>query len=224
MQATVKAKKPGRGRPRRVTREHYVEAILSIRGREPSIDDLCEVLGVSKATFYNHIPGHDALVEFAGDVICEAMVLPEARPDMHWSEWCVLFAGTVRTTLEDYPIFLQQMSPRAGQMGLLERVLERLTSLGLDSSTALYAFFAVTNIVTSTANSQHIGQLGKSYQEVAPTFSKAVESTPETPLLHALIAEGYSFSSATVFDDILRFTLEGIARERGEVLPALQLG
>lgn len=212
--------KPSRGRPRSINPDRIYEAVLSIKGREPTIDELIDILGVSKATFYNYIPGYEALKEFFGDAICRELELPEVTSGMHWIDWSMELANLIRQLLSDYPIVIEQLTPRPGQLQLLENVLAKLHQMGLDYNTSLYVFVAVVNVVVGEAHAKAHGHISTTDHNVGEEFEQAIEQAQTTaPHLSALYEQGFQLDSLSVFEDILRFTLEGIARTRGLSLP-----
>ncbi|MBW1758433.1 MAG: TetR family transcriptional regulator, partial [Deltaproteobacteria bacterium] len=89
-----------RGRPPLVTVEQLREAILAIRGREPTMDDLAERLGVSRATLYTHVRGQEALRELACDTVLETWELSEAAPGVHWAVWARQYAWELRNKFD----------------------------------------------------------------------------------------------------------------------------
>jgi AcrR family transcriptional regulator len=211
-----------RGRPPLVTVEQLREAILAIRGREPTMDDLAERLGVSRATLYTHVRGQEALRELACDTVLEKWELSEAAPGVHWAVWARQYAWELRNKFDEYPVLLHGLRPQAGgQMNHVEQVIARFVDLGLDVGTAFYTYYALMSLTVGTGISSAVARFEP--ESATRMLAEALRSTPgEVPHLRTIL-EGPVFQLVdSVFDDLVCFTLTGIASRRGEALPELQ--
>jgi AcrR family transcriptional regulator len=214
--------RPGaRGRPPRVTVERLQQAILEIEGEVPTMASLARQLGVGVATLYSHVRGQEELRRLAADVVFDAWELPLAPPGFHWAHWLLEYARDARRMTERFPA-VHGSRPLAGsQLRYVERVLGRLTALGMSGSEALYAFHQVALLILGVG-----AQIEATRVEEARAglngwglFQDALLNHPgELPVLGGLKRNGIP-ALDTAFDELVWFTLTGIARRRGEVLP-----
>ncbi len=212
----------GRGRPPRVTEERLRQSILEIEGEVPTMASLARQLGVSQATLYSHVRGQDALRRLAADVIFDAWELPAAPPGIHWSHWLLDFARDARRMIERYPAVRVVRPLAGGPLRYIERVLEQLGALGMGSSESLYAFLQIALLILGVG-----AQIEATRMEQAQAgldewglFRDALANHPgELPVLGGLERGGLP-SLNTAFDELVWFTLAGVARRRGEVLPS----
>jgi AcrR family transcriptional regulator len=210
-----------RGRPPRVTAERLRRAILEIQGELPTMASLARQLGVSQATLYTHVHGQEELRRLAADVVFDASVLPAAAPGAHWSHWLLAFARDARRMFERYPAVRIARPLAGGPLRFVERVLAQLTRLGMSTSEATHAFLQITLLVLGVG-----AQIEATRREEAQAgldewglFQDALASHPgELPVLDGL-ERGSLPGLNAAFDELVWFTLAGIARRRGEVLP-----
>ncbi len=210
-----------RGRPPRVTAERLRQSILEIEGEVPSMAGLARQLGVSVGTLYSHVRGQEELRRLAVDVVFDAWVLPKGPGTMHWSHWLLACARDGRRTIERYPAVRLARPLAGGPLRFVERVLAQLSALGLSSSEALYAVLQVSLLILGVG-----AQIDATRQEEAQAgldewglFQDALAHHPgELPGLRGLERGGLPTLDAA-FDELVWFTLAGIARRRGEVLP-----
>ncbi|MFT4519354.1 MAG: AcrR family transcriptional regulator [Halioglobus sp.] len=215
------AKKRSRGRPSGVTPEQLRIAILDIQGKVPTLDDLCDKLAVQKTTLYKYIRGQEALVQQAADIVMAESRIPAVTSGMHWAQWARLYAGSQLKGFQRYPVLLEQLTPHPRQMKHLEEAILALVECGLDTVTALYTCNAMINIAVGAASAYEHGLMPNSQETADKRFHDAVRKTPhDLPLLRSLVAEGYASSGEPVFEDNVCFILAGIAKRRGESLPA----
>jgi AcrR family transcriptional regulator len=220
--AETSTSRPGvRGRPPRVTPERLREAILEIEGEMPTMASLARQLGVSVATLYSHVRGQDELRKLAADVVFDAWVLPAAPAGMHWSHWLLEFARDGRRMIERHPAVHLARPLAGGPLRFVERVLAQLTAFGMSSSDALYAFLQIALLILGVG-----AQIEATRREGAEAglgewglFRDALANHPgELPHLGRL-KRGRLPSLDAAFDELVWFTLAGVARRRGEVLP-----
>lgn len=211
-----------RGRPPRVTAERLRRAILEIEGEAPTMAGLARQLGVGVATLYTHVRGQEELRRLAVDVIFDARALPAAPPGIHWSHWLLAFARDARRMIERYPAVRIARPLAGGPLRYAERVVAQLTRLGMRGDEAVHALVQIALLVLGVG-----AQIEATRMEEAETgldewglFRDALASHPGAlPVLGALERRGLP-SLNTAFDELVWFTLAGIARRRGEVLPA----
>lgn len=210
-----------RGRPPRVTADRLRRAILEIEGEVPTMAAVARQLRVSQATLYSHVRGQEELRRLAVDVVFDASVLPAAPPGMHWSHWLLAFARDARRMVERYPAVRVARPLAGGPLRFAERVLAQLTRLGLSSSEAVYALLQIALLTLGVG-----AQIEATRMEEAQAgldewglFQDALANHPgELPVLGGLERVGLPSLNAA-FDELVWFTLAGIARRRGEVLP-----
>ncbi len=213
-----------RGRPPLVTEAQLREAILAIRGREPTVQDLADHLGVARATLYSHVRGQGALRRLATDAILGTWRLPTPAEGQHWSEWAHGYAHALREKFDEYPVLVDGLAPQPGaQVSHIEAVVANLVGLGLDAPTAFFVFYALASLTLGTGTSSAVDRIAPDTS--LSGFSAAVADTAE-PLPHirsllALVGDdaGKAFPAASIFDALVRFTLRGIAAQRGESIP-----
>ena len=210
-----------RGRPPRVTAERLRRAILAIEGEVPTMASLARQLGVSQATLYSHVRGQEELWRLAVDVVLDASVLPAASGGMPWSHWLLEYARAARRMVERYPAVRVARPLAGGPLRHAEHVLARLTALGMSPGEATHAFLQITLLVLGVG-----AQIEATRREETRAgldewglFQDALASHPgELPVLGRLERGGLPSLDAA-FDELVWFTLAGIARRRGEVLP-----
>jgi hypothetical protein len=210
-----------RGRPPRVTAGRLRRAILEIEGEVPTMAGLAERLGVGVATLYSHVRGQEELRRLAVDVVFDAWVLPAAPEGTHWSRWLLDYARDARGMIERHPAVRLARPLAGGPLRYAERVLGQLTALGLSPDEAVYAFLQIALLVLGVG-----AQIEATRREEAHAgldewglFQDALASHPgELPVLDALQRGGLPNLNAA-FDELVWFTLAGIARRRGELLP-----
>lgn len=179
-------------------------------------------LGVSQAALYSHVHGQEELRRLAVDVVFDAWRLPTARAGMHWSRWLLAFAREARRMVERYPAVRLARPLAGGPLRHAERVLARLTALGLSSSEALYALLQIALLILGVGAQIEATRLAEAQAGLDEwgLFQDALASHPgELPVLGGLERGGLPSLDAA-FDELVWFTLAGIARRRGEVLPA----
>lgn len=211
-----------RGRPPRVTAERLEKAILEIEGEVPTMASLARQLGVGVATLYSHVRGQEELRRLAADVVFDAWELPAAPPGMHWAHWLLEYARDARRMLERYPAVHGSRPLAGGQLRYAERVLARLTGLGMSAGEALYAFHQVVLLILGVGAQIEATRLEERQAglELWDIFRDALAShAGDLPILGQLERRGIPALDAA-FDELVWFTLTGIARRRGEVLPA----
>ncbi len=220
--STLRVRAVARGRPPRVTPERLRRAVLAIEGEVPSMASLARQLDVSQATLYSHVRGQEALRKLAVDVIFDAAVLPAAPPGTHWSHWLLAFARNARRMIERYPAVRVARPLAGGPLRFAERVLGQLTELGLSSDEAVYALLQIALLslgVGAQIEATRVEEAQAGLDEWG-LFQDALASHPgELPILGRLERAGLPGLNAA-FDDLVWFTLVGIARRRGEVLPS----
>jgi AcrR family transcriptional regulator len=183
---------------------------------------LARQLGVSPATLYSHVHGQDELRRLAVDVVFDASALPAAPPGIHWSHWLLEFARNARRMVERYPAVRVARPLAGGPLRFAERVLAQLTRLGLGSHEAVHALLQIALLVLGVG-----AQIEATRREEVESgldewglFQDALASHPgELPVLGGLERRGLPSLDAA-FDELVWSTLAGIARRRGEVLPA----
>jgi len=211
----------GRGRPPRVTPERLQQAILEIEGEVPTIPGLARQLGVSVATVYTHVRGQEELRRLAADVVFDAWELPAPSPRRHWADWLLEYARDARRMIERYPAAHGSRPLAGGQLRYVDRVLRQLDDLGMSRNDAVYAFHQVTLLILGLgAQIEAIRREEASAGlELWGLLHDALASHPgELPALAGLEREGIP-PLDTAFDELVWFTLTGIARRHGEVLP-----
>jgi len=210
-----------RGRPPRVTAGRLRRSILESEGELPTMAGVARRLGVSVATLYSHVRGQDALRRLAVDVVFDAWVLPQAPDGIHWSRWLLEFARDARRMIERHPALRLARPLAGGPLRCVERVLAQLTALGMSRSEATYAFLQITLLILGVG-----AQIEATRREGVEAgldewglFQDALAHHPgELPVLSGL-ERGALPSLDAAFDELVWFTLAGIARRRGEVLP-----
>jgi len=211
-----------RGRPPRVTAERLRSALLAIEGEVPTMASLAAELGVGVATLYTHVRGQDELRRLAGDVAFDAWELPPALPGMQWSAWAYGYAMDARTMATRYPAVTGARALAGGQLRYAERVLARFVDFGFSPDDALATFNAIVLIVLGVGaqlaamRGEEI-EAGKSGWDL---FEDALTTQPDTlPVLGSLTPNALPDPEGA-YGDLVWFTLCGIARRRGETLPA----
>jgi AcrR family transcriptional regulator len=210
-----------RGRPPRVTAGRLRRSILEIEGEEPTMASLARQLGVSVATLYSHVRGQEELRRLAVDVVFDAWVLPTARSGVHWSRWLLEYARDARSMIERYPAVRLARPLAGGPLRYVERVLAQLTALGMSADEAVHAFLQIALLILGVG-----AQIEATRREEAQAaldewglFQDSLANHPgELPVLGTL-ERGRLPSLNAAFDELVWFTLAGIARRRGEVLP-----
>ena len=218
---TLNPKTGARGRPPRVTAERLRDAILAIEGEVPTLPSLARQLGVGVATIYSHVRGQDELRRLAADVVLDNWEIPPAPADTHWAHWLLAYARDSRRMIERYPVAHGTRPMAGGQLRHAERVLAQLIELGMNRSEALYAFHQVGLLVLGLG-----AQIEATRAEQAQSgldewglLQEAFTTHPdELPVLGELERNELPSLNAA-FDELVWFTLAGIGRRRGEVLP-----
>lgn len=219
--ATTAASRAGaRGRPPRVTPVRIRQAILGIEGEMPSMAALARELGVSQATLYSHVRGQEDLRRLAVDVVFDAAVLPAAPRGIHWSVWLLEWARHARRMVERYPAIRLARPLAGGPLRYAERVLAQITRLGMSSSEAVHAFHQIALLVLGVG-----AQIEATRREEARAgldewglFQDALVNHPGALRVLGGLERGSLPSLDAAFDELVWFTLAGIARRRGEVL------
>jgi AcrR family transcriptional regulator len=210
-----------RGRPPRVTAERLQQAILEIEGEVPTMASLARQLGVGVATLYSHVRGQEELRRLAAEVAFDAWVLPPAPPGIHWAHWLLDYTRDARRMIERYPAVHGSRPMAGGQLRYVERVLEQITAFGMSGSEALYTFHQVALLILGVGAQIEASRLeeARAGMNLWGLFQEAVSTHPaELPVLSELERGGVPDLDAA-FDELVWFTLSGIARRRGEVLP-----
>jgi AcrR family transcriptional regulator len=205
-----------------VTPERLRQAILEIEGEVPTIPSLARQLGVSVATIYSHVRGQEELERVAADVVFDAYELPTASPHSHWADWMLDYARDARRMIERYPVAHGSRPTAGGQLRHIDRVLTQLGALGMNPSEAIYTFHQVALLILGLgAQIEAIRREEvRAGRELWGLFRDARSSHPgELPALAGLGRQGIP-PLDTAFDELVWFTLTGIARRRGEVLAA----
>lgn len=217
------AARPARGRPPRITPDRLRAGILEIEGEMPSMQGLARQLGVGVATLYSHVRGQDELRRLSADTAFDAWPLPEATPKMTWADWALVYARDARRMIERYPAVHSSRPLGDGQLRYVERVLARLVAFGMTPSEALHTFYPIALLILGVG-----AQIEATKEQEATAgldiwgiFQKVVaDHTAPLPTLRGLDRTGIP-QLDDAFDELVWFTLTGIARQRGEVLPAL---
>ncbi len=220
------ASRPARGRPPRITAERLRAAILEIEGELPTMQSLARQLGVGVATLYSHVRGQDELRRLASDTVFDSWPLPEAAPDAHWADWMLEYARDARRMIERYPAVHASRPLGDGQLRYVERVLARLAAFGMSSSEALSTFYPVALLILGVGAQIEATKLEEANQgaPIWNVFQRAIESAASPlPTLQSLDRTAIP-ALDRAFDELVWFALSGIARQRGELLPALPAG
>jgi AcrR family transcriptional regulator len=220
MAPSARVRVAARGRPPSVTSARLQQAILEIEGEVPTIPALARQLGVSVATVYSHVRGHEELARLAADVVFDAWELPAAPPASHWAGWMLEYARDARRMIERYPVVHSSRPMAGGQLRHIDRVLSRLAALGMTGGEAVYAFHQVALLILGLgAQIEAIREEeARAGVELSGLLRDALSSHPgELPALTRLERQGLP-PLDTAFDELVWFTLTGIARRRGEVL------
>jgi len=210
-----------RGRPPRVTAERVRQAILEIEGEVPTMASLARQLDVGVATLYSHVRGQDELRRLAADVAFDAWVLPPAPPGIHWAHWLFEYARDARRLTERHPAVHGARPLTGGQLRYVERVLAQLTGFGMSSGEALYAFVQVALLILGVGAQIEATRVEEAQAglDTWGLFQAALSRHQgDLPVLSGLAHDGIP-DPDTSFDELVWFTLTGIARRRGEVLP-----
>lgn len=210
-----------RGRPPRVTAERLQQAILEIEDEVPTMAGLARQLGVGVATLYSHVRGQEELRRLAADVAFDAWELPPAPPGIHWAHWLLEYARDARRMTERYPAVHGARPLAGGQLRYVERVLAQLTAFGMSGGEAVYAFVQVALLILGVGAQIEATRVeeARAGLDLWGLFQDALSNHPgELPVLGGLERDSIP-DPATSFDELVWFTLMGIARRRGEVLP-----
>lgn len=188
----------------------------------PTIPGVARQLGVSVATVYSHVGGQEELARRAADVVFDAWDLPAAPPGIDWAQWLLEYARDARRRIERHPVAHASRPMAGGQLRHVDRVLTRLDALGMSGREALHAFHQVALLILGLgAQIEAIRrEEARAGLELWELFRDALSSHPgELPALARLERQGAPPLDAA-FDELVWFTLTGIARRRGEVLAA----
>ncbi len=210
------------GRPPSVTPERIRRAILEIEREVPTIPGLARQLGVSVATIYTHVRGQEELARLAADVVFDAAELRAAAPGGHWADWMLAYARDARRMIERYPVAHGSRPMAGGQLRHIDRVLTQLAAFGMTSAEAIYVFHQVALLILGLGVQIEAIREEEARAGVAVwgLFRDALASHPgELPALARLERQGIP-ALDTAFDELVWFTLTGIARRRGEILAA----
>ncbi len=211
-----------RGRPPRVTAERLRNALLAIEGEVPTMASLAAQLEVGVATLYTHVRGQEELRRLAGDVAFDAWELPPVDPDRHWSEWAYVYALDARTMAARYPAVTGARALAGGQLRYAERVLARFVAFGFSPDEALEAFNAIVLIVLGVG-AQLAAMRGEEIEAGRSgwdLFQDALGAQPEQLSVLGGLSEQALPDPDAAYGDLVWYTLCGIARRRGETLPA----
>ena len=214
--------RPAAGRPPRVTPERIQRAILEIEREVPTLPALARQLGVGMATIYSHVRGQEELARLAADVVFDAWEIPAAPPGSRWADWMLAYARDARRMIERYPVAHGSRPTAGGQLRHIDRVLTRLAALGMSSAEAIYAFHQVALLILGLGVQIEAIREEEARAGVAlwGLFHEALSSHPgELPALARLEQQGIP-ALDSAFDELVWFTLTGIARRRGEILAA----
>ena len=217
------ASRPARGRPPSITEDRLRSAILEIEGELPTMQSLARQLGVGVATLYSHVRGQDDLRRLSADTVFDGWVLPGASPEMHWADWALVYARDARRMIERYPAVHGSRPLGGGQLRYVERVLAQLVSFGMTSSEALHVFYPIALLILGVGAQIEATKLEEAHAglDIWGIFQQELARDPSRlPTLHRLDRKGIP-NLDHAFDELVWFTLSGIARQRGEVLPAL---
>ena len=108
-----------------------------------------------------------------------------------------------------------------GQLRYVERVLAQLSALGMSGGEALYAFVQVALLILGVGAQIEATRIeeARAGLDLWGLFQGALSNHPgELPALGALERDSIP-DPDTSFDELVWFTLTGIARRRGELLP-----
>jgi AcrR family transcriptional regulator len=183
---------------------------------------VAEKLGVGVATLYSHVRGQEELRRIAGGIVFDGWKLPESRPGMSWATWTWEWARDARVMAQRYPVVSSARPLAGGQLRYVERVMERLVGFGLERPDALYTLYAIALLVLGVGAQLAAARAETTHVEggVRQLMSDEMNAHPDPlPNLEAM-QEELEFDRDAVFDDLVWFTVTGIARRRGEVLPA----
>ncbi len=219
---TDTARSATRGRPPLVTPERLHAAVLEIEGEVPTMQSLSRQLEVGVATLYSHVRGQDELRRLAADTVFDHWELPRAAPGMHWADWALAYARDARRMIERYPAVHGSRPLAGGQLRYVERVLSQLVAFGMSGSEALYTFHQVALLILGVGAQIETTRIEEASAglDLWGLFQQVLSDHPtELPTLRGLDRAGIP-DLDTAFDDLVWFTLSGIARQRGEVLPA----
>jgi len=165
------------------------------------------------------VKGQEALRALATDTILGAWRLEAPAPDAHWARWALDYARALRSKLDEYPVLLHGLQAQPGnQLIHVETVIDHLVHLGLDTPTAFFAYYALMSLTVGTGISSAVARFAP--ETVMERFAEAIEATPH-PLPHLRSIREMPSPELTepVFDELVWFTLQGIAARRGETLP-----
>jgi hypothetical protein len=191
-------------------------------GVEPSMASVAAKLDVGVATLYSHVRGQDELRRIAGGLVFDAWELPESATDSGWATWTYEWARDARVMAQRYPVVSGARPLAGGQLRYAERVMARLIGYGLGRDEALYTFYSIVLLVLgvgaqlAATRAAEVGSEGGVWQLLQEEITS---HSGRLPTLGAL-EEHSLLNQDEVFDDLVWFTLTGIARRRGEVLPA----
>ena len=177
-------------------------------------------LDVGVATLYTHVRGQEELGQLAVDTVFDAWVLPPTAD--HWAPWLLQYARDALRMIVRYPAIRVSRPLAGGQLRHVEGVLGRLTALGMTDEDALYAYHQVALLILGVGAQIEATRLveARAGSPFWDLFAQALAShAGELPVLRGL--EGFGgLPLESAYDDLVWFTLIGIARRRGEVLSA----
>jgi AcrR family transcriptional regulator len=205
-----------------VTAERLRGAILEIQGEVPSMTTLAEHLGVGVTTLYSHVRGQEELRRLAGDIVFDAWPPPEPEPGEHWAAWAHRWAREALVMAHRHPVVSAARPLAGGQLRYFERVMAKLVGFGFPPDEALFTFYSVVLLVLGVgtqlaATREEESRASRSVWELF--LDARADQADSLPILEGMIEDALP-GQDQVFDDLVWFTLSGIARRRGEVLPA----
>lgn len=205
-----------------MTEERLREALLEIRGEIPTMAGLSAQLEVGVATLYNHVRGQEALRKLAGDVAFDAWALPDVKPGMHWAAWAFEYARGARALTLMYPAVTGARALAGGQLRYVDRVLKQFVAFGFEPADALAAFHALALLVLGVGAQLAATRVEevRSGQTGWELFQQAITEQPEPLDVLGNLSQVALPDQDEAFDELVWFTLAGLARKRGEVLPA----
>ncbi|MFI2211197.1 TetR/AcrR family transcriptional regulator [Streptomyces sp. NPDC020141] len=205
MTTTEAGRRPGRGRPRVVTREAIIEAGIALTLDEVTIQGVAEILGVSRVALYKHVPSQDALRLLVAEGILERWS-PPADTEESAEAFLLSLAVSLRALVSGHPgiagyLSRLQLGSRVS-MARFEETHLGLVRLGLEPWQASW--------MASTVAQQAIG--------VTSVFGSEDSRAHREGVLAAMAEEFSVFPIKHVHarelgdDAVFRWTMRGLVR------------
>jgi AcrR family transcriptional regulator len=191
--------KRGRGHSVGLTREKVLDAAMALVDQHGlsalSMRKLGAELGVEAMTVYNHVPSKDALL----DGLVERLLHAASDPlftDSSWQAALRGFAESWRSTLQAHPhllpVVLSRPAVTAGNLQLMESVLQRLQQAGFPLCRGLDIMYAVAGFVVGNAATEagdphagdRTGVLADTDLRAHPLLAEAVGVSRSDPVDH----------------------------------------